>query len=84
MRGTAPTSCPIYSWVWWENVHPVPGRVTAEMVLIQCVNPSFPVGMAYGEFELWGGRHYLGVGVYCGNDKQAQKTWHPASSFQQL
>lgn len=39
LRGMAPTSCLTYSWVWWENVHPVLGRVTAEMVLIQCVNP---------------------------------------------
>lgn len=53
------------------------------MVLIQCLNSSFQVGVACGEFELRGG-DWLGVGVCSGDDKQAQKTWHPASSFQQL
>lgn len=73
--------CLTYSWVWWDDLHPVPGRVTAQMVPIQCVNPSVQAGMACGKFHLWGrGRR----GVCSGNDKQAQKTWHPASSFQQL
>lgn len=36
---------------WWENVHPVPGRVTAEMGLFQCINPSFQVGRPMVSFS---------------------------------
>lgn len=55
LGGMAPTSYLTYSWVWWDDLHPVPGRVTAEMVLIQCVNPSSQVGMTCGKSQLRGG-----------------------------
>lgn len=41
LRGMAPTSCLTYPWVWWDDLHPVLGRVTAEMGLIQCEFPSW-------------------------------------------
>lgn len=40
LRGMAPTSCLTYPWVWWDDLHPVLGRATAEMGLIQCEFPS--------------------------------------------
>ena len=40
-KGMAPTSCLTYPWVWWDDLHPVLGRVTAEMGLIQCEFPSW-------------------------------------------